>query len=44
MKNDDEAKDIIVMFDKYFPDNKISNVKKIDFILWQDRTTKDKNK
>lgn len=28
---------LIHMFDRRFPDNGISDVKKIDFILWQDR-------
>jgi hypothetical protein len=33
----DEGRTIIEQFDKKFPDNKISDVKKIDFVLWQDR-------
>ena len=35
-----EAQTLIRMFDKRFPDNGISDVKKIDFILWQDRSHK----
>jgi hypothetical protein len=33
----DEGWTIIGQFDKKFPDNRISDVKKIDFVLWQDR-------
>ena len=33
----DEGCMIIHMFDERFPDNRISDVKKIDFVLWQDR-------
>ena len=33
-----EAQSLIHLFDKRFPDNGISDVKKIDFILWQDRS------
>jgi hypothetical protein len=33
----DEGRTIIERFDKKFPDNGISDVKKIDFVLWQDR-------
>ena len=33
----DEGCMIIHLFDERFPDNRISDVKKIDFVLWQDR-------
>ena len=33
-----EGKMLITMFDDAFPDSGISDVKKIDFILWQDRS------
>lgn len=32
-----EGQMLIGMFDKAFPDSRISDVKKIDFILWLDR-------
>ncbi len=32
-----EGQKIIDLFDKRFPDNHISDVKKVDFVLWQDR-------
>ena len=32
-----EGRELIKLFDAQFPDNGISNVKKVDFILWQDR-------
>lgn len=38
--NSTEGKKIITAFDNYFPDSKISDAKKIDFILWQDRKEK----
>lgn len=33
----DAAREKIEIFNKYFPDARISDVKKVDFILWQDR-------
>lgn len=33
----DEAKEKIELFDYYFPETDISDVKKVDFILWQER-------
>ena len=33
----DEANEKIKIFDRYFPNADISDVKKLDFILWQDR-------
>lgn len=35
--NTQEGKILINKFDEAFPDNNITNIKKIDFILWQDR-------
>ena len=35
--NSYEGNEIITCFNDYFPNNEISNVKKIDFVLWQDR-------
>ncbi|MEG2655504.1 MAG: hypothetical protein RSA29_07390 [Clostridium sp.] len=32
-----KAKDMIKMFDEKYPDSNISEIKKIDFILWQIR-------
>ena len=32
-----EGREVIKIFDMQFPDNGISYVKKVDFILWQDR-------
>lgn len=32
-----EAKEKLEEFNRYFPDRNISDVKKVDFILWQDR-------
>lgn len=37
-----EGKEIIELFDENFPNNTISNVKKIDFVLWQDRKQKNR--
>lgn len=37
MAQDNSVKLIIDLFDKRFPDNHISDVKKVDFVLWQDR-------
>lgn len=36
LKND-ESRYLIKMFDEIYPDSKITNIKKIDFILWQIR-------
>ena len=33
----EEGQMLVAMFDETFPDAGISDVKKIDFILWQDR-------
>ena len=33
----DEGAELIRIFDHQYPNNGISNVKKIDFIMWQDR-------
>lgn len=33
----DEAKEKIKIFNKHFPNVNISDIKKVDFILWQDR-------
>lgn len=34
----EEGRDLIAIFDGQFPHSNISNAKKIDFILWQDRS------
>lgn len=34
----DEGQKLIAIFDRQFPHSGISNAKKVDFILWQDRT------
>lgn len=33
----EEAKELVNMFNQAFPNNSITNIKKIDFILWQYR-------
>lgn len=38
--NSDEGKTIIQIFNQHFSNSEISDVKKIDFILWQDRKMK----
>jgi hypothetical protein len=35
--NKEESKLVIKLFNEYYPDNKITSIKKIDFIIWQSR-------